>query len=81
MSKIWNADEDTRSLKSLLLFGIKGMAAYAYHARVLNRTDDIVNRFFYEALKALGEPLPADALLGARPQDRRSQPALHEALR
>lgn len=63
MSKIWNADEDTRSLKSLLLFGIKGMAAYAYHARVLNRTDDIVNRFFYEALKALGEPLPADALL------------------
>lgn len=63
MSKIWNADEDTRSLKSLLLFGIKGMAAYAYHARVLNRIDDIVNRFFYEALKALGEPLPADALL------------------
>ena len=24
-------------------------------ARVLNRTDDIVNRFFYEALKALGD--------------------------
>ena len=35
MQQIWNAGEDVRSLKSLLLFGMKGMAAYAYHARVL----------------------------------------------
>ena len=35
MSKIWNADEDIRSLKSLILFGIRGMAAYAYHADLL----------------------------------------------
>ena len=27
MSRIWNADEDIRSLKSLILFGLRGMAA------------------------------------------------------
>ncbi|MEE1163083.1 MAG: hydroxylamine reductase, partial [Lachnospiraceae bacterium] len=39
MSKVWDADEDIRSLKSLILFGIRGMAAYAYHAGVLGYTD------------------------------------------
>ena len=29
LSKLWNADEDIRSLKSLVLFGIRGIAAYA----------------------------------------------------
>ena len=32
MKRMWEADEDIRSLKSLILFGIRGMAAYAYHA-------------------------------------------------
>ncbi|MBQ1448954.1 MAG: hydroxylamine reductase, partial [Coriobacteriales bacterium] len=40
MWRIWEADEDIRSLKSLLLFGIRGTAAYAYHARVLGFIDD-----------------------------------------
>lgn len=35
MSEIWNSNEDIRSLKSLILFGIRGIAAYAYHAMVL----------------------------------------------
>lgn len=63
MRQVWNADEDVRSLKSLLLFGMKGMAAYAYHARVLGYSDDKVNRFFYEGLFALGEDWGMDQLL------------------
>lgn len=63
MNTIWNGDEDIRSLKSLILFGIRGMAAYAYHARVLGYTNDKVNRFFFKALQALGSDLPADGLL------------------
>ena len=51
---LWNADEDIRSLKSLILFGIRGMAAYAYHAAVLGYHDDTVDRFFYKALIAVG---------------------------
>ena len=36
LEEIWNEpDEDIRSLKSLILFGIRGIAAYAYHAMVL----------------------------------------------
>ena len=63
MEKLWTADEDTRSLKSLILFGIRGVAAYAYHAHVLGYTDDSVNRFFYKALLAVGDDLTMDELL------------------
>ncbi len=55
MREIWSANEDIRSLKSLILFGIRGMAAYAYHAYVLGYTDDDVNNFFYKALFYIGE--------------------------
>ena len=54
MEELWQADEDIRSLKSLLLFGVRGMAAYAYHAWVLGYEDKTVNRFFYKALAAVG---------------------------
>ena len=54
MQQLWDANEDIRSLKSLILFGIRGMAAYAYHANVLNYEDAEVNRFFCEALFMIG---------------------------
>jgi len=54
MQLLWNADEDIRSLKSLILFGVRGMAAYAYHAMVLGLSDAEVNAFFYKALFAVG---------------------------
>lgn len=41
-------------MKSLILFGIRGMAAYAYHADVLGYRDAAVNKFFYKALWAIG---------------------------
>ena len=55
MKALWNANEDIRSLKSLILFGIRGVAAYAYHADVLGYSNDDVNNFFYKALSAIGE--------------------------
>ena len=61
---IWNdPDEDVRSLKSLVLFGLRGMAAYAYHAMVLGYTSDELDRFFLRALRSLGERLGQDELL------------------
>ncbi len=53
ISAVWNANEDIRSLKSLILFGLRGMAAYAHHARALGYQNDKVNDFFYEALQAI----------------------------
>lgn len=49
-------NEDIRSLREILLFGMKGMAAYADHAAVLGRTDEEVNGFFYKGLAALVDP-------------------------
>lgn len=63
MNRLWNAQEDIRSLKSLLLFGIRGMAAYAYHAMVLGYESEEVNEFFYKALYILGEDLGMEELL------------------
>ena len=63
MAQLWEADEDIRSLKSLILFGLRGMAAYAYHAMVLGYTDEEVNRFFYEGLFAIGEDWGMEELL------------------
>ena len=54
MSTLWTTDEDIRSLKSLILFGIRGMAAYAYHESVLGYTDETISKFFYKALFAIG---------------------------
>ena len=63
MAQLWNAQEDVRSLKSLILFGVRGMAAYAHHAMVLGYADEEVNRFFAKALFAVGEDWGIDELL------------------
>lgn len=63
MDKIWSADEDIRSAKSMTLFGLRGMAAYAHHALVLGYEDRTVRAFFYDALRQLGQDLPLDTLL------------------
>ena len=64
MKNLWNEpDEDIRSLKSLILFGIRGMAAYAYHAMVLGYTDETVNSFFYKALSFISYDLEMEHLL------------------
>lgn len=43
-------DPDVQSLQEIILFGLKGMAAYAHHARRLGMVDDGVNAFIEEAL-------------------------------
>ena len=63
MNQIWNADEDIRSLKSLILFGVRGMAAYAHHAAVLGYADAEVNAFFYRALRTVGGDYGMEELL------------------
>ena len=63
MRKLWSAQEDIRSLKSLILFGVRGMAAYAHHAYVLGYEDETLSRFFAKALFAVGEDWGMEALL------------------
>jgi len=43
-------DADVQSLQETLLFGLKGMSAYAHHARRLGKSDEQVSAFIEEAL-------------------------------
>ncbi|WP_232697501.1 hydroxylamine reductase [Brevibacillus daliensis] len=63
MNKLWVDNEDIRSLKSLILFGLRGIAAYAFHALVLDYIDEEVNAFFYKGMRAVGEEWDMDKLL------------------
>lgn len=49
-------DGDVRALQQLLVYGIKGMAAYIDHALILGKTDDAVFAFVHEALASLCNP-------------------------
>ncbi|TVR40836.1 MAG: hydroxylamine reductase [Bacteroidia bacterium] len=58
-------NEDVRSLRELITYGIKGMAAYAEHAGNLGFTNEEVNAFMQKGLAAtLDDKLSADELTG-----------------
>lgn len=52
---LWNGHPDIVSLRSTLLLGLRGMAAYAWHAYVLGKEDEEVTAWFYKGMRALGE--------------------------
>lgn len=49
----YDQNEDIRSLKHIVLYGAKGVAAYADHAEILGQTDDKVYKFIHEALAGM----------------------------
>ncbi|MDX8378107.1 MAG: hydroxylamine reductase [Mariprofundales bacterium] len=57
--------EDIIGLRALLLYGCKGVAAYAYHALMLDQSNDAVYAGIEDALDFLaGDPTDIDALVG-----------------
>lgn len=57
-------NEDIRSLREMIIYGLKGMAAYAEHARNMEKENLEINAFIYEALAAtLDDSLSADDLV------------------
>ncbi|WP_094605715.1 Hydroxylamine reductase [Sporomusa silvacetica DSM 10669] len=62
-SELWTGDTDIVSLRSTLLLGMRGMAAYAEHAAVLGKENPDVTAWFYKGLKALGEEHTAEQWL------------------
>jgi len=57
-------DKNIVSLRSTLLFGLRGMAAYAHHARVLGKRDPEVDAWFIKGMSALGDTYTIDEWLG-----------------
>ncbi|NLY90876.1 MAG: hydroxylamine reductase [Firmicutes bacterium] len=61
--RLWTGDPDPVSLRSLLLLGLRGMAAYAWHAAVLGRRDEEIIDWFYQGMRAVGEEHTIDEWL------------------
>jgi hydroxylamine reductase len=57
-------NEDVRSLRELLVYGLKGIAAYAHHAAVLGFEDQPIYNFFSEALASTTREHSVDEMVG-----------------
>ncbi|EQK41735.1 prismane/CO dehydrogenase family protein, partial [[Clostridium] bifermentans ATCC 19299] len=58
-------DEDIRSLRELIIYGLKGLAAYMKHANALGYDDEKINAFMQSTLaKTLDDSLSVDELIG-----------------
>ena len=62
--ELFKGDDDLVSLRSTLLFGIRGMAAYAYHARVLGKRRAEVDEWFIKGMSALAAEHSLEGWLG-----------------
>jgi len=60
---LFHGETDIVSLRSTLIFGLEGMAAYALHADLLGKDDAEVSGWFYKGLKAVGEEHSIDEWL------------------
>jgi hydroxylamine reductase len=58
-----NPDEDTRSLRETSIYGLKGIAAYQYHAMILGHDDPALTAFIVKALAATTRDLAVPELL------------------
>ncbi|MDL2238408.1 hydroxylamine reductase [Christensenellaceae bacterium OttesenSCG-928-K19] len=62
--ELFHGDENIRSLRSTLLFGLRGMGAYAHHARILGNRNDEVDAWFIKGMAALAGEHSVDEWLG-----------------
>ena len=62
--KLFEGETDIVSLRSTLLFGMKGMAAYVHHAMQLGYFDDEVTSWFYKGLCELNRSHTVEEWLG-----------------
>ncbi|ABR30617.1 hydroxylamine reductase [Thermosipho melanesiensis] len=61
---LFDKDEDIRSLKQLLIYGLKGIAAYTDHAYILKHTNDDILYFIQKGLvETLREDITVDELV------------------
>ncbi len=50
-----SSNDDIKSLQHIMIIGLRGVAAYADHARILGKTDDFVDAFLHEGMAALSD--------------------------
>jgi len=60
---LFHGDTDVVSLRSTLLFGLRGMAAYAWHAHIMGKDAPEVTAWLYKGMRAIGEDHSVDEWL------------------
>ena len=60
---LFHGDTDIVSLRSTLLFGLRGMAAYAWHSHIMGKDDPEVTTWLYKGMRAIGEGHSVDEWL------------------
>ncbi len=63
-AELFHGDENLVSLRSTLLFGLRGMAAYAHHARMLGKRDEDVDAWFIKGMATLADEHSVEEWLG-----------------
>ena len=58
-----DGNEDLRSLKQIILYGVRGLAAYTDHAAILGQEDDSVYAFIHQAMAGLTGPMELNDLV------------------
>lgn len=61
--ELFHGDENLISLRSTLLFGLRGMGAYAHHARMLGKRDEQVDAWMIKGMAALAKEHTIDQWL------------------
>ncbi|HAL74350.1 MAG TPA: hydroxylamine reductase, partial [Clostridiales bacterium] len=62
-AQLFKGDSDQVSLRALLLLGLRGLAAYAYHACALGKTDPVVTEAIFSGMRAVGTHHSVDGWL------------------
>lgn len=58
-----NVNDDVHSLRALVVFGLKGVAAYYHHAEMLGYTDESITDFMEKGLASTLQTLPVDQMV------------------
>ncbi len=62
IAELANVNDDVHSLRAMLVFGLKGLAAYYHHAEMLGYTDEAIPNFMQKGLASTLQDLPADQM-------------------
>ena len=63
IAELANVNDDVHSLRALVVFGLKGVAAYYHHAEMLGFTDRSITDYMQKGLASTLQTLPADQMV------------------
>lgn len=63
IAELANVNDDVHSLRAMVVFGLKGVAAYYHHAEMLGYTDEAITDYMQKGLASTVQDLPVDQMI------------------